>query len=275
MDKARLLIVDDLDLNRMLMIEHLKKDFTDIDEAANGPEALEKIRQAFAQNRPYNIAIIDHVMPVMSGLECGREIRQNANWDKVVLIGYSSKNNDSLKQDYIDAGFKTFLTKPCPPSVLLETVHISLKEAMSKGKKQAGDYYKYPDPIPFPLYNSNKVLVVTANNQARIKSILDDLSKAGLEITIIDNSQEALTQAKNQNFDFLIIDKALPVISGPQLMKFFRYDMEAGIINTTPIICLTEEVDDKFTCSWGQDDDYCLPYEANEKQLITLLQKIQ
>ena len=75
------LVVDDSNLNRAIIVEFLKSKGFKILEAADGKEALEIIRE-----QKIDLILLDLIMPVMSGLEMLRTLRQDKNQNERSLL---------------------------------------------------------------------------------------------------------------------------------------------------------------------------------------------
>ncbi|PJA60637.1 MAG: PleD family two-component system response regulator, partial [Rhodobacterales bacterium CG_4_9_14_3_um_filter_71_31] len=69
---GRILVVDDVATNRLLLNLLLSKAFYEVEEAANGPQALE-----MALRNPPDLALIDVMMPGMNGFELCRLMKTN------------------------------------------------------------------------------------------------------------------------------------------------------------------------------------------------------
>ncbi len=105
----RILIVDDIFTNRLLIAELLRTLELEFDEVENGKMAIEAIR-----NRPYDLVLMDIEMPVMNGLETTRYIRTElpppAN--RTVIAALTAHNPELFFEDFKDVGFDHLLTKP-------------------------------------------------------------------------------------------------------------------------------------------------------------------
>ena len=74
-EKCRILVVDDSPLNRKMLSKLLKSKGYDVEEAADGQIAVDKIKQEADAGRSYDVILMDFVMPVMDGPAATRAIR--------------------------------------------------------------------------------------------------------------------------------------------------------------------------------------------------------
>lgn len=104
----RLLVVDDVEMNRQMIVRALRKDGHQMVEAEDGRLA---VQQAMAQ--PFDVILMDIDMPVMSGLEAAQAIRQNPGPSReavmIALSGYAfDKDIDAAMQ----SGMNDYMAKP-------------------------------------------------------------------------------------------------------------------------------------------------------------------
>jgi signal transduction histidine kinase/DNA-binding response OmpR family regulator len=127
-DRLRLLLADDSPDNRLLIRAYLKHTRFDIDEAANGAVAFEKMKSG-----KYHLALMDMQMPVMDGLESIRAIRQ---WEtscgrphtRIIALTASALPEDVLRSR--EAGADLHLTKPIKKAMLLAVLNASIAGAV-------------------------------------------------------------------------------------------------------------------------------------------------
>ncbi len=114
---AEVLVVDDTPMNLTVFRNLLKKTKMKIDTAESGMECLEKTGQ-----KKYDIIFLDHRMPVMDGIETLvnlKEDRSNPNTN-TISISLTANAVSGAREQYIDAGFDDYLTKPIIPEKLEE-----------------------------------------------------------------------------------------------------------------------------------------------------------
>jgi len=105
----RVLIVDDIFTNRLLLAEVLRSMDISFDQVENGREALD----AFEKTH-YDLILMDIEMPVMNGLETTKYIREEMPnpKNKVIIVALTAHNPQLFFEDFQDVGFDQLLTKP-------------------------------------------------------------------------------------------------------------------------------------------------------------------
>ncbi len=107
--KAKILIVDDNEMNLKVakgLLEPLKMQ---IDTAGDGKQALDKI-----QETTYDIVFMDHMMPVMDGVEAVRQLRgfEGEYYQKLPVIALTANAVSGAKETFLAAGMNDFVAKP-------------------------------------------------------------------------------------------------------------------------------------------------------------------
>lgn len=110
----KILIADDEDILRILIADTLEDDF-EIEEAEDGKEALQKIRE-----NDYDLIVLDYMMPHLTGLEVLEEVRKDQNYTKVLML--TAKAQDTDREKAISTGADYFMSKPFSPMELLSLV---------------------------------------------------------------------------------------------------------------------------------------------------------
>ncbi len=113
---AKILIVDDAAFMRMMVKDTLAKGgYTDVHEAVDGADAVEK----FKELQP-DLVIMDITMPNMDGLEALKAIKAEKPESNVVMC--SAMGQESMVIDAIKSGAKDFIVKPFKADRILKTV---------------------------------------------------------------------------------------------------------------------------------------------------------
>lgn len=120
-----ILLVDDSESIRKHMIVLLKKHgFSKFDEAENGYVAIEKIK---SKTIPYDLILCDMNMPVISGMDVLRLIREESSCATVPFTMVTSENNKEILLKAIKAGVSDFVAKPVDEEMLLKKIGNLLK----------------------------------------------------------------------------------------------------------------------------------------------------
>ena len=104
---GRILVVDDVATNRMLMSQLLSKAYYDVEEARTGEEALE-----MALRHPPDLALVDVMMPGMNGYELCRRMKAHPLLAGVPVVIVTTLDTVDDRREGIEAGADDFLTKP-------------------------------------------------------------------------------------------------------------------------------------------------------------------
>lgn len=129
---ARLLIVDDGMRIRELIKKYAKFEGYEVDEAADGMEALEKCR-----SNDYDLVILDIMMPELDGFSVCRELRKNRPVPVIIL---SARGEEYDKIHGFELGIDDYVVKPFSPRELMMRVAAVLKRTGSIGKAEKEVY---------------------------------------------------------------------------------------------------------------------------------------
>lgn len=122
---ARVLVVDDNLVNRMVFRNLVKQTEVQVSEAESGAECLELI-----QKEHFDLIFMDHMMPEMDGVEAFREMNHMEHLCKdVPVIMLTANAIEGAMQEYLNLGFSDFLSKPIIPEKLETLMSKYLTEA--------------------------------------------------------------------------------------------------------------------------------------------------
>jgi len=113
----QVLLVEDNPVNSLVAYAMLTKYGADVDRAFNGCEAVRA-----AEERPYDLVLMDIQMPVMDGLEATRRIRNSSYGRKVPVVALTAHTSLEDRQACLDAGMNDVLSKPLSPDTLHQTM---------------------------------------------------------------------------------------------------------------------------------------------------------
>jgi CheY-like chemotaxis protein len=245
----RVLVVDDLALNRDILARQLSSMGAEPLLASNGREALHLLGQAAAQDRPVRALIMDGQLEHERGLDVARQIRARTDWPRPAILLCSS--GASLGREQPEEGLvEGMLLKPALPARLRDSLLAALAPAAGRlpDAPAAGDAATSEGPLL-------RVLLVedNATNQLVMKTIL---AKAKCHVDVAGDGGEAVRMAGSEAYDVILMDLQMPVMDGLEATRQIR--ATPGPNRRTRIIGLTAAVGPVFEaqCRAAGMDDY-------------------
>ena len=179
--EARILVVDDNNMNLMVVKGLLKKTKVQIVTCNNGRECLERM-----QKEHFHIILLDHMMPGMDGMEVIKRTRtlENNMCTSTPIIALTANALKGMKEMYLEAGFTDYLSKPVDGEKLEQMVRKYLPEELvhtPEEEVQACSGTSTSNPIvetateenDTPLIDQNTAMVYCGNDEELYREILD------------------------------------------------------------------------------------------------------
>ena len=127
----RFLIVEDEFVSRKKM-EKILQELGEVDTVMNGKEALDAFKYSLSHNEPYDVIMLDIVMPDMNGHETLQKIRKledefreklNRNYDEVKVIMVSAlKDSKNILNSFHEDGCDNYIIKPFSKEKVVEAL---------------------------------------------------------------------------------------------------------------------------------------------------------
>lgn len=232
----RVLVVDDVGANRLILEEQLSWWEISTVGAASAAEALDELARARAAGDPFDAVVLDLVMPGVDGLGLARAVRSDPAWDGVRLLVLTS--TPAVAPEELDAaGVDDWLVKPVVTGVLRSTLVQLLGSATSGAAgdgagQDAGESRTREQDDPAVL---GRVLVVEDNavNQMVATGLLEAL---GFEVVTVDDGAEGVARAAAEDWDVILMDVQMPHMDGYAATRAIRA-AESGA--RRPIVAMT------------------------------------
>jgi signal transduction histidine kinase/CheY-like chemotaxis protein/HPt (histidine-containing phosphotransfer) domain-containing protein len=261
----RVLVVDDNATNRELL-HHQLTSWGMSDTCVEGArEALTTMRASLA-NRPYDLAILDMMMPEMDGIELAQAIKADEAIASARLVLLTSMGLRGDATEARKAGFEAYLSKPVRQSELYDC----LATVMGKA------------PSPAPLVTRHSLSEARSRASARVLLAEDNrvnqevalcmLDAIGCAADVVGNGREAVEALSRNDYDLVLMDCQMPVLDGFEATARIRAaEKERGDGKRTPVIALTANVmaGDRERClAAGMDDYLGKPLRRDELQAV-------
>jgi len=258
------LVVDNNATNSDIVTGYLSALGVDVDSAASGHDALQRL-DAAAASSSIDLVVLDADVGDMSGLEMAREIRAKFIQPtvKILLLNPAAVGLD--EEQWRSAGIDDCLSKPIRQSMLFESLLIL---TAATGTITAPKISREPLASQLePL--AGRILLVEDNpvNQAVALGMLEEL---GCDTALAINGEEAIERSEQEHFDVILMDCEMPVMDGFSATAAIHD--RAKDTNEVPIIALTANaVDgDRERCIAAGMQDYLSKPISLEKLHKTL-----
>ena len=226
---ARILVVDDTEVNLSVICNLLKQTMVEIDTAISGKEAI-----ASAKDTHYDIIFIDHMMPEMDGIETLHKLQEETDLEGTVVIALTANAVSGAREMYIDAGFADYISKPVDGRRLEEMIRKYLPEdkiksavVTDKGKSvSSSDEYE------------RKILIID-DDEVIIETSKEILGKS---FTVIGCTDGAVAKrvAANEKPDLILLDINLVGMTGFEVLEKLKADRNTRDI---PVMFITADED--------------------------------
>ncbi|MBT9489269.1 MAG: PAS domain S-box protein [Rubrivivax sp.] len=109
---AHVLMVDDNEINMMVAVAQLEQFGVRVGQAVDGRQALDAVAAAESAGDPYDLVIMDLQMPVLSGYEVTRALRERYTPEQLPIVAHTAAALVSERENALAAGMNDFLPKP-------------------------------------------------------------------------------------------------------------------------------------------------------------------
>ena len=248
---ARVLIVDDHEVNRMVVREMLRNLGCHCGEANDGRTAMEKLRAAADEGSRFHVALLDMSMPDENGESLGRRIKADPALQKTKMIMITSLGSMGSQEDLARIGFEGSLVKPVRRGRLYDLVKAAIEDRAVSPSAAASLATVKTTP------HQGRILLVEDNITNQLVA-MNILKKLGYRADVAANGGEALTAVRTMPYDLILMDCQMPEMDGFEATRRIRSG-DAGLDHRRiPIIAMTARAmqGDREKCLDTGMDDY-------------------
>ncbi|MDA0661559.1 MAG: response regulator [Proteobacteria bacterium] len=213
----RVLVVDDNAVNRLVFERQLSALGANVTVATGAESAVRKIGQDNSGGVPFDLMIIDHMMPGTDGLDLAEIIRALPGSEDVRLVLSSSSGQFNSNAAVHKHGFDAAPPKPLRPGALIRCIGELDKAApASRTEQSLAALAPPPDEMPDGTPAADGVLriLVAEDNQINQMLITSLLKTKGYVIDLADNGAEAVDMLRSQPYDIVLMDIQMPEMDG-------------------------------------------------------------
>jgi len=227
------LVVDDNEINRLILREQLSRVGAIVAEAADGEQALAEFNRAQAAGKPYELLLLDCVMPGMDGFEVAQRVRTETSGSNLIILMLTSDNLTPKLARLRELGLDAYLVKPIRRAELFSAIASAIgKSAMRKAQ------IRQSAQPPGPAQRRLRVLLAddSLDNRFLIQAYL---AKASCELDVAENGEIALNKLIAGKYDLVLMDIQMPVMDGFTAVRAYRQWEREHSIAPIRILALT------------------------------------
>lgn len=276
-DGLRVLVVDDSPTQREILQTYLRSWNMHDDGVPSGEDALDVLRAAAADGQPYDLAILDLMMPEMDGFALARAIRRDPVVNATQLILLTAYDERGQGEQAVDAGFAAYLVKPVKRSHLLDAIiTVAAKKQSAAGetamRRSGASSTTRSRPQRAEALRSDRLILLVEDNPANQKLALTQLDRLGYVADAVMNGRQAVEaiERDDDTYALILMDVQMPEMDGFAATRAIR-KVELTTGKHVPIIAMTANAmqGDREACiATGMDDYISKPVNRDKLQQV-------
>jgi PAS domain S-box-containing protein len=260
----RVLIADDNDVARELLVKMTTGMGLRPVAVPNGDAALQAIAQADAQDRPFQLLLLDWKMPVLDGVDCLARlshVKLHHPLPAVLMLTAFCRDEVARRLTAEHLSAAATLTKPVTPSTLLDSF-LGALHLPGRAAPRAERHEESLNAHRRSLAGA-RILLVEDNpiNQELASDLLGDV---GIVLSTADNGRQALDMLEHETFDLVLMDCQMPVMDGYEATRALR---QRPYGRDLPVIAMTANAmvgDREKVLEAGMNDHIAKPIRVDE-----------
>ncbi len=232
--KLRVLVVDDNARARSILLRMLSAQKIDASAVNSGHKALTALTQAQTTGRPYDLVLMDWMMPSMDGLATILRIRAEYAFNQtLVYMMVTAQSRDELLEQAGKMKLDGLLIKPLCPLSLMDGILTALgKEVLTRARKRQ----RWTANVDVMQSMRGAYVLLVEDNLVNQELALEILQQAGIRVDVANHGAQALEMAEQADYDGVLMDCQMPVMDGFEATRKFRADQRFA---TLPILAMT------------------------------------
>ena len=229
----RVLIIDDNETNRLILRETLNAWGLETNECGTPAEALERLSDSLAGDRPYSLVLLDNRMPGIDGFEAAARIGRLDSNLPVIMLTSDTHAGDAARRHAL--GLAGFAMKPVKRSELLHLVCGAMKT-------QRPSIHPVIDLTigSSAMTTVRPLRILVAEDSADNRLLVQVYMKGSPhQLTFVDDGQRAVERFAAGDLDLILMDLQMPIMDGLMATRAIRDLERKGGLTPISIVALT------------------------------------
>jgi len=270
LQQMRVLVVDDSETARTALVEMLESFGVAADAASSGELALARMQDALARGLPYQVVLMDYVMPGWDGVETIRRLRALEGLEgvahaapSILMVSASARETVQLQAGTLQ--LQGFLNKPVGPALLYHSLLRALRPELEPdtASERTG-----LEARGLARLRGARILLVEDNANNR-EVALDFLAAAPVHVDVAVHGGEAVEMVQANDYDLVLMDIQMREVDGLTATRRIR---AIERLRALPIVAMTAHAmagDRERSLAAGMNDHLAKPVDP--EQLFRML----
>jgi CheY-like chemotaxis protein/nitrogen-specific signal transduction histidine kinase len=258
---TRILVVDDNATNREVLTAQLQSWGAIVAAVESATTALACLRYSVAAGSPFQLAMLDMMMPDMDGKALGRIILADEALKDIPLVMMTSMGQRGDAQRFKEIGFAAYLIKPLRQSDLFDCLVAVLAGERQKETRALITRYSLRE-----VRRGNARILLVEDNLTNQEVAGGMLRRLGWHTDVAADGRQAVQALEKQSYDLVLMDVQMPVMDGYEATRLIR-DPQSSVLNhDIPIIATTAHAmagDAEKCLAAGMSDYISKPIDPN------------
>ena len=277
LDGLNVLVVDDDPAFVAIASTYLTGGGAQVVTASDAAGALDTMRRAATEGHPFDVVLVDLVLPDMPGTALTKAIRRDERLAATKLVLLTAYPQDERRRRAFGNGFGAYLTKPVRRDVLFQ----ALLEAVGRTEPIAttplpsnADHGPAAGPSVEAARSAGTLILVAEDNPTNQRVVAMQLGRLGYAAEVLPDGAAAFAAYRSGNYAMLITDCHMPELDGFELCQAVRREEKLRGCAPLPIIAMTANAlaGEAERCLEAGMDDY-LAKPVNLKRLAEVIER--
>ena len=260
----KVLVADDNESARNVIADYLTSFTFKVSKAVNGKDAIVAVQEAEMADDPFDLIVMDYMMPEVDGITAAARIRHELGLMKppMVIMATAYGEQSVVKRATSEAQVNGFLVKPINQSLLFEAVMEAFGQAQTPESKCGIDFVEGRD---FKTVLSGARILLVEDNELNQQVARELLEQANITVLVAENGKEGLEVVLGgEPLDGVLMDLQMPVMDGFTATREIRQDPR---FIDLPILAMTANAmsgDRELCLEAGMQDHIAKPVDPGK-----------